>query len=108
MPLPAYDRSNYWEPPKSLDDYVEFLQAGELSASSDAPRAPAGTVRRATCKHCNQPITQMPGARCVHDDPDRCRGCRAAFYRSDEALYGNGTHHWDDSLDRNWNATPKR
>jgi len=97
---------NYWEPPKLLDDYVKFLQAGGSSVSSDNARAPAETMRRATCKHCNQPITQMLGANWLHDDPDRCRGCRAASYRSDEALYENGTNHWDDSLDRRWNATP--
>ena len=99
----------YWEEPKLLADYVDFVSKGSRSVFDNAaPPTPAGGPQRATCKKCDQPIMRMPGAKWLHDDPDRSRGCRAASYRSGVALYDEGRSHWDDRLARSWNATPKR
>jgi hypothetical protein len=81
----------YWEPPRLLPDYVEYLQANGGGSRYD---------EWSSCKYCDQPIYRRPDGKWNHDDPDRSRACRTASFRPDEG--------WDDSLKRSWVATPQR
>ena len=80
----------YWEPPRLLPDYVDYLQANDGRSQHD---------EWSSCKYCDQPIYRRPDGKWNHDDPDHSRGCRAASFRPDEG--------WDDSLQRSWVATPQ-
>jgi hypothetical protein len=59
-----------------------------------------GVTETATCRHCHRPISRVGGGSWKHEDPERCRGCRAASFREGEG--------WDDSLSRTWVAAPAK
>jgi ABC-type thiamine transport system ATPase subunit len=56
---------------------------------------------RTTCAKCGQPIetSKASGNQWIHSS-DGSRGCRAATFTADQG--------WDDSIPRNWTATPAK
>jgi hypothetical protein len=64
---------------------------------------PTYSFRRAACRRCDQPITELfqsDNGRGWRHDSDGSRGCRAATFDR-----GSG---WDDSIPRSWKAAPLR
>ena len=95
------DQSLVGNPDMSLQQFRDAMAAA--IATMTAAR------EQAVCRRCGKDISRHEDGQWYHNDPDQCRGCRAASYRHrEDRADGEREPLYDESLNRRWSATPRK